>query len=88
MFAAPSPANCGFRPLNSGVAPGISARPTAAPVIIEIPGSFPSFPVPPFVVWSERLLWFLLHSAEHEEAVISAPLLRISPNAGRQNFPG
>src|SRR5512136_2712634 len=88
MFAAPSPDTDGFRPPTSGLAPGVSTRPSAAPAIIEIPGSFPSFPVPPFIVWSERLLWLLLTSVEHQEAVISAPLHRISPSAGRQTSLG
>ncbi len=35
-FAAPPPYSCGFRPLPSGVAPGVSARPSAAPAVIEI----------------------------------------------------
>src|SRR6266508_3344446 len=40
-FAAPLPAIRGFRPLPSEVAPGISTRPSAAPVVIEIQGSCP-----------------------------------------------
>ena len=35
------PATRGFRPLPSGLAPGISTRPSAAPVVIEIQGSCP-----------------------------------------------
>ena len=35
------PNSRGFRPLPSGVVPGISAKRSASPVIIEIPGSYP-----------------------------------------------
>ena len=87
-FAAPLPATCGFRPPNSGMPPGISIRPSAATVVIEIQGSFPSFQVPPFIVWSKRLLWLLLTSAEHEGIAFQLPCTWISPGAGRQTSPG
>lgn len=87
-LAAPLPANSGFRPPNSGRAPGFPTRLSAALFVIEIKASFPSFHVPPFIDWSGRLLWLLLTSAEHEGTAISAPLHRISPSAGRQTSPG
>ena len=40
-FAAPLPYSRGFRPLPSGLAPDVSTRPSAAPVVIEIQGSCP-----------------------------------------------
>jgi len=40
-FAAPVPFSGGFRPLPSGLAPGVSTRPSAAPVVIEVQGSCP-----------------------------------------------
>lgn len=87
-LAAPAPAPFGFRPLHSGLAPGISSRPSAAPQVIEIQGSISSFHVPPFIDWSGRLLWLLLTSAEHEETVFQFPCSGISPSAGRQTSPG
>ena len=78
-LAAPSPATGGFRPPTSGLAPGFSSRPSAAPVVIEIPGSFPSFLVSPFIVWSERLLWLLLTSAEHQGTASQFPCTGFRP---------
>jgi hypothetical protein len=78
-LAAPLPANDGFRPPNSSMAPGISTRPSAAPIVIEIQGSFPSFHVPPFIDWSGRLLWLLLTSVEHEGAAFQLPCAGFRP---------
>ncbi|HEY3308247.1 MAG TPA: hypothetical protein VGJ93_07305 [Desulfuromonadaceae bacterium] len=78
-LAAPAPAPFGFRPLHSGLAPGISSRPSAAPVVIEILVSLSSFHVPPFIGWSGRLLWLLLTSAEHEGAAFQLPCTGFRP---------
>ena len=40
-FDAPAPTIRSFRPLHSGMAPDISSRPSASPVVIEIQGSCP-----------------------------------------------